>query len=169
MVSWAFMPLISTIMSSRVISVTPRLPLCALIRLLADENIGGAPVVDETGRPVGIVSKSDLIFDDYDVICTCDRTEVSSTGKGRVHWQKVAGSRVSEHGELFDGRNFATSTVADVMTSNPLVVLPTATISETSELMVKRRIHRVPVVDENAQLVGMVTTFDITRWVARGA
>ena len=55
------------------------------------------------------------------------------------------------------------------MTTSAIAVLPTATIRETSELMVRHRIHRVPVVDHTDAMVGIVTTFDITRWVARGA
>ncbi len=150
---------ISTIMTSPVISVRPELPLYDLIRVLVDRNIGGVPVIDDTGTPIGMVSRSDLIFDDYDT---------AAAREGLVRWAKIAGRKVEDDPSLFDERNLATGTVADVMTTSALAVRPSTPIRDTAELMIKHRIHRVPVVDQHAKLVGIVTTFDLARWVARG-
>lgn len=59
-------------------------------------------------------------------------------------------------------------TVADVMTFAPVSVPLTASVQEASALMVSHHVHRLTVVDAHARLVGIVTTFDITRWVAAG-
>jgi predicted transcriptional regulator len=52
---------IAAIMTTRVVCVGPRLPVVALEALFLERGISGAPVVDELGRPIGIVSKTDLV------------------------------------------------------------------------------------------------------------
>ena len=149
------MTTISSIMTARVTTVAPDLPLYDLICLLLDHNVGGAPVVDAHGRAIGMVSKSDLIWEDH------DWAESQRTEGQRQPWRLAAGE-----GGLFDDRALTGRTVADVMTSRAVSVLPTATIPEAARLMAQNRIHRLPVVDPVGVLVGIVTTFDITRWVA---
>jgi CBS domain-containing protein len=52
---------VSAIMTEHVICVHPDLPLDELASVLLENGIGGAPVVDVAGRPVGIASKTDLL------------------------------------------------------------------------------------------------------------
>lgn len=51
---------ISTIMTTEVVSLAPETPLVDAARLLVERSIGGAPVVDENGSPLGFLSKTDL-------------------------------------------------------------------------------------------------------------
>ena len=152
------MTTVATIMTTRVTTVGPELPLYDLICLLVDKNVNGAPVIDHLGRAVGMVSKSDLIWEDHDW---------AESRQTMVSWKKIAGRRVAEDAELMEERNLGGRTVADVMTSGALCILPTASIKDASRLMISNRVHRLPVVDENEKLVGIVTTYDITRWVAQ--
>ncbi len=152
------MACVSTIMTSRVTTVGADLPLYDLICLLVDKNVGGLPVIDAAGRAIGMVSQSDLIWEDHD---WAESRTTRSAGR------KIAGRQVAEDAELLDERNLGSRTVADVMTSGALFVLPTASIEVASRLMVSNRVHRLPVVDEQELLVGIVTTWDITRWVAQ--
>lgn len=152
------MTTVASIMSTRVTTVPVDLPLYELICLLVDKNVGGAPVVDGLGRAIGMVSRSDLIWEDHDW---------AETRRLVLSWKGIAGRRVVEDDGLFDERNLAAQTVADVMTSGALSVLPSTTVQDASRLMISNRVHRLPVVDENEILVGIVTTYDITRWVAR--
>src|SRR4051812_24557541 len=57
---------VGDIMSRRVVATRPEMPIESLILLLVDEAIGAVPVVDAENRPIGMVSKSDLVFDDYE-------------------------------------------------------------------------------------------------------
>jgi CBS domain-containing protein len=148
---------VSSIMTSDVITVRPELPLNKLISLLVDENISGVPVVDGGGIPIGMVSKSDLVSEEYD---WADLREEAQKSRRR------AGILLGEGPEPVDERSLDRRTVGDVMTSAALSVLPTASIREASALMVNHHVHRLTVVDESDRLVGIVTTFDITRWVA---
>ncbi len=150
---------VSSIMTRNVITVGPELPLDKLISLLVDQNISGVPVVDARGLPIGMVSKSDLVSEEYD---WADLREEAHNSR------RLAGLLVGEEPEPPDARNFVRRTVADVMTNAALSILPTATVREASALMVSHHVHRLTVIDQSARLVGIVTTFDVTRWVAAG-
>ena len=52
---------LATVMTGDVICVRPGLAIDTLAALFIDRGIAGAPVVDETGRAIGVVSKSDLV------------------------------------------------------------------------------------------------------------
>ena len=49
------------VMQTYLISVNPETPLLEVHRLFVDEEINGAPVVDETGRLLGVISSVDLL------------------------------------------------------------------------------------------------------------
>ena len=49
------------VMQTYLISVNPETPLLEVHRLFVDEEINGAPVVDETGRLLGVISSADLL------------------------------------------------------------------------------------------------------------
>jgi len=52
---------ISDVMQKGVVSVSPELPIAELETFLSSEEIGGAPVIDNTGKLVGVVSQTDII------------------------------------------------------------------------------------------------------------
>lgn len=52
---------ISAVMTRRVICFAAETPVAEVARVLVDQDIGGAPVVGPDGRPVGVVSRADLI------------------------------------------------------------------------------------------------------------
>jgi CBS domain-containing protein len=59
------------------------------------------------------------------------------------------------------------STVAEVMTKDLVTIHPEQTVQEAARLMMQKEVHRLPVVDQNKALVGIVTRGDIVRAMAR--
>src|ERR1043165_7366720 len=57
---------VAEIMTEAPICVRPEMTLDRLLPLLVVENIGGVPVVDAHGRPLGMVSKTDLLSEEAD-------------------------------------------------------------------------------------------------------
>ena len=75
----------------------------------------------------------------------------------------VTRSDVLEEDELnLDGE----VTAAELMRRSPLTVYPTTPIAEAARLMARQRVHHLLVVDGSGRLVGMVSSFDVVRWVA---
>lgn len=54
--------------------------------------------------------------------------------------------------------------VSQVMTSNPLTILPSTTVQEAMRIVTEKRFRHLPVV-ENGQLLGVISIGDLTRWV----
>ncbi len=66
-----------------------------------------------------------------------------------------------------DARNFALLTVADIMMPIAFTLGEHASLSQAAGLMAAEGIHRVPVVDEAGKILGILSSLDILRWLAR--
>ena len=142
------------VMQTYLISVNPETPLLEVHRLFVDEEINGAPVVDETGRLLGVISSVDLlraVEEEHDAASADssylqDFLEVSGPD-----WQEGPGDFQDRLGER---------TVSDAMTRGGITVAPETTVSDVAATLLKHRIHRVFVVDGD-QLCGVISTFDL--------
>ncbi|AWB23404.1 CBS domain-containing protein [Methylobacterium currus] len=144
------------IMHRDLVTVTPETPLGTIARLLVEKRFGAVPVTDETGRLVGLVSEADLLH-----------REELGTERRRNRWldafasiETLANAYRSAHGQL----------ARDVMATSLVTAAPDAPLIEIVELMERRHIRRVPIVeagpDGNERLVGMVTRGDLVRALA---
>jgi CBS domain-containing protein len=137
--------------------MTPE-PLCVngattireLARVFEENEISGAPVVDQEGRVIGVVSKTDLIrrcAEGTDEIPPAYLFEVlSDQGSEDSFSEAIAEPSVC---------------VEDFMTDDPVVVPPGAPASFIARKMVEHRIHRIIVVDEERFPLGIITTLDL--------
>ena len=118
------------------------------IKLFAEAQVSGAPVVED-GRLVGIITEGDLIFQD---------AEVRSPGFLDILGGIVPLGDTEEYRR--EALKSAGVTVGEVMTDDPVTVLPDATLAETATVMAERRKKILPVV-EGDRLVGVITRMDI--------
>lgn len=142
------------VMVTSVITVKPDTSIQEVARTFVDRHISGAPVLDDQGRLVGIVSEGDLLH----------RRE-AGTEKTRswwLHWltrrETLAGDYVKEHALH----------VVDVMTRDVITAAPEAPLRQIARLLEKNRIKRVPIV-ENGKVVGIVSRANLVQAVASAA
>jgi len=172
------------IMQPRVVTVDVGATARDLARILADEQISGAPVVDGSGALVGVVSATDLVrlaAEDTEVRLVSSalrepRSEGASdpedddyTGPDPYGFFLPEDTPFSEGALLADvpeSRLDATG-VEDIMTPVSFTVSPGDPVEELCAFLVRGRIHRAVVV-ENGDLVGIVTSADVLRAVAEG-
>ena len=135
---------VSKIMSRDVISVRSGTSLDSVIEMMLARGLSRVPVVDEQYRPLGIVSKTDVVEDAHD---RGDDGEASRDASGfHVHTE---------------------GTIADEVMSRTLITVPEdASVSRVAELMVSRHVHGVPVVAKDGELVGFVSTMDVLAWLS---
>lgn len=146
---------VADVMSNNPISVKPEMPLKEAIKILAEQRISGLPVVNEDEKLVGIVSETDLMWQESGVtpppyIMLLDSViflENPSRYEKQIH--KALGE-----------------TVEEVMTKDPLTTTPEKSLSAAAKLMHDRDIHRLPVLDENDKVIGIITRGDIIRAMA---
>jgi CBS domain-containing protein len=154
------------VMSRRVATLSPAEPIESALRTFTEARISGAPVVDEEGRIVGILSLSD--------IARSERLDDDSFREQEPAYD-LAGPLDEEGDEDFDPSEIfflkeeysagGGITVADRMTREVVCVGPETSLEQLSEVMVSQRIHRV-LVTRDSELLGVVSSFDVVRAVA---
>jgi CBS domain-containing protein len=139
------------IMTRSVVTVVPDTSIVDAANLMLQRHVSGLPVVDATGRLVGIVSEGDFIR----------RSEIGTQRK-RGRWLKfilgpgkAASDFVHEHGRR----------VAEVMTKDPLTITEDTALAEIVDLMEKNNVKRLPVVRAD-RIVGIVSRANLLQAVA---
>ncbi|GEJ59119.1 DUF190 domain-containing protein [Anaeromyxobacter diazotrophicus] len=139
------------VMSREVASVAPSAPLPEVVELMLRKTYRAVPVVEQ-GRPVGIITNGDLVH----------------RGGLGVRLDLLRRLERPELREVLEPLSRQGLTAAEVMTSGPVTVGELASLPAAAELMVRRRLKRLPVVDDRGALVGMVSRLDLLRRAGGG-
>lgn len=139
------------VMSRDVASATPTTPVREVVELVLGKSYRAVPVVEE-GRPVGLITNGDLVHRGglgvrLDLLRSLDKPELHDVLE-----------RLARQGQ----------SARDVMTADPVTVGAGAPLTAAAELMVRRRLKRLPVVDARGDLVGVVSRLDLLRTVGAG-
>jgi CBS-domain-containing membrane protein len=138
-------------MVSDVITVKPDDTVQEVAGLLLVNRISAVPVVDDSGKIVGIVSEGDLL-----------RRGENSTEHERPWWLKLLMGRELLAAEFIKeyGRE-----VADVMTREVISAEPDTPVADIATLLERHRIKRVPIV-QNGKIVGIVSRANLIQALA---
>ena len=139
------------IMTREVVTLSPEMDILEATRMLLDNQINGAPVVDSAGRLVGILCQSDLIAQQKRLPLPSLFTFLD--GLIPLSSTKQLEKEVSK---------IAATTVAQAMTGNPVTVSPETGIEALAGLMVDNSFHTLPVVVDG-KLVGIVGKEDVLK------
>jgi CBS domain-containing protein len=138
------------IMTTDVLTFGPDDGVEQAMRALLERNIDAAPIVDEKGAVVGVLSNGDLIVQESELHFPTVMTFLGGTFEiGHKHFEE----------EL---RRALGSKVSDVMSSDPLVCNDDDTIEHAATLMHEHDVSRLPVVHDG-KLVGIVSRNDVLR------
>ncbi len=141
---------IKDIMTKDVITVTmdDNVEKCA--SLLIKHNLSGLPVLDESGKLVGIVTEGDLI-------------RRASRIKGPAVLEVLGGLIYLDSPKKFmdELKNSMGQKAGDIMTKKVVTIDPDQTIEEGATLLVEKKVKRLPVIDKKGELVGIVSRRDI--------
>ena len=142
------------IMSSSVITVKMGTSIAEVAELFHDNSIGGAPVVDDEGKLVGIITESDLIDQNKKlhiptVVAIFDAVVyLESLRKFEEELRKMTGNKVK-----------------DLCSTDVVTVDADTPVNEIASIMADSHFHTIPVLD-NALLVGVVGKDDIVKTMA---
>jgi CBS domain-containing protein len=125
------------------------------VAFLTDKGFSAAPVIDKAGRPVGVLSRADIIV--------YDREKVEYVEPVPEYYEK--GTLVAPTGEsLKDGFQVEKADcvrVRDIMTPVVFAVTPEAPARKVVEDMLRLKVHRLFVVGGDGVLVGVISTLDV--------
>ena len=148
---------IKDIMTKQVITVGEDDTVEKCANLLITHNLSGLPVIDEGGKVKGIVTEGDLI-------------KRVSRMEGPAALEVLGGIFYLESPKKFmDGIKRSMANIArDIMTEDVITVSPDKTIEDAATLLVRKNIKRLPVVNKEGNLVGIVSRKDIMKYLFNG-
>jgi CBS domain-containing protein len=132
---------LGAIMSRDLVCATPDLDIAAVVGLMIQRHVGCIPVVDARGRPMGVLTKYDVVE------------------------QLEAAMRAADGGFPLPS-DLTAQTADDVMMPLALTLSEHATVTDAAKLMTCEDTHHVLVVDRDRKLVGVVSSKDVVRWLA---
>jgi CBS domain-containing protein len=119
---------VTDIMTRNVTCAARDLRVEQLVKLMVHNHIGCLPVIDDLGRPIGMVTKLDLV--------------------------EQLGVRDRE-------------TATEIMMPLAMTLGDHATVAHAARMMADEDVHHVPIVDNEGRLIGIVSSMDIVRWLAK--
>ncbi|MFF4578504.1 CBS domain-containing protein [Streptomyces sp. NPDC001389] len=131
---------VADLMSDEVVSAAPGTAVKDIVKLLAQYDISGIPVLDDEDRVMGVISQTDVLA-------------------------RAAPLSAGAPGHDEDGEQ--PPTAASIMSSPAVTVRAEETAADAARLMTRRGIERLPVVDVEDRLVGIVTRRDLLRMFLR--
>jgi CBS domain-containing protein len=124
---------------------------------LRDNKISGAPIVDEENKVIGIISEGDIIR-----LLEVHSPKINLILPAPLDLIELPIRMKYEFDEIAEDMERASSVIiGDIMTKNVFKVHENESISDAAQLMDSKSVNRLPVVDDNGKLVGIVTRGDI--------
>lgn len=142
--------LVREVMTTDVVTVSIGDSVETCAKLLQEHNISGLPVLDEAGRVAGVVTEGDLIR---------RASRVKAPG-----YLEILGGLIylgSPKKFVEELQRAMSLEAGQLMSKNVIFIGPEDTVEKAATLMVEKRISRLPVVDEQQKLIGIVSRRDI--------
>jgi CBS domain-containing protein len=136
--------IVKDVMTADVISVREDTSFEAIAAALRQRRVSAVPVLDESSRVIGVVSESDLLAK---LAFGVDDDEGPGVIAGIRHHRQLAKARAI--------------TAADLMTSPPITASPHDSVEQAARLMYARNVKRLPVIDADGRLTGIVSRADV--------
>jgi CBS domain-containing protein len=142
---------VKDIMTTELVTVSPQTEIAGAAKILLEKRINGLPVLDDSGKLVGILCQSDLVAQQKRIpipsVYTLLDSFIPLTSLKRIdkEVQKIAALRVEQ-----------------AMTPDPVTVTPETDIEDVARLMVDKKYHTLPVV-AGGKLVGVVGKEDVLK------
>jgi len=141
--------LVQEVMTKEIIAVQKYESVLHVADILSEKNISGLPVVDKGNRVIGIITQADIL---------------SVVGIRKEHTLKDLLKHML--GEPLPEKKVG-DIVADIMASPAVTIKPNASIAVAAQILDEKRIRRLPVVDDNNVLIGLISRADILKAVIK--
>lgn len=147
---------IKNIMTEDVVTVKEEDTLEKVAKLLSEKHLSGLPVLDEEGKLSGIITEGDLI-------------RRSAKVPTPAYLELLGGIIYLDNPNKFfeDVKKAMGLIVKEVMTREVKTIGPEETVEEAANVLVHQKIKRLPVLDEEGNLIGIVARRDIMEHLFR--
>ena len=141
---------VKDLMTTDVVTIGSEGSLKDVAKILAERRISGVPVVDAERRVLGVVSEADILY---------KAKGPDEKAGGFLGWLLLEGVEADA--------KLTARTAGEAMTTPVISVGPERAVAEAAAKMVEYGVNRLPVVDDEGKLVGLVSRADIVRAFTR--
>ncbi|MFF4737073.1 CBS domain-containing protein [Streptomyces sp. NPDC001262] len=134
---------VGDVMTQTVVAVSRSAAYKEIVKTLAQWKVSAVPVVEGEGRVVGMVSEADLL--------------------PKQQYKDRDPSRIEQLRHLDDLVKAGAGTAGELMSTPAVTLRGSATLAEAARLMARKGVKRLPVVDEDGRLAGIVSRSDLLR------
>jgi CBS domain-containing protein len=135
-------PTVTTVMTTEVVTAKPATPFKELVELLGSKGFSALAVVDDEGRPVGVVSEADLLPKEEFVGAEAPTLFANRARKHR--WNQAQGV-----------------TAQEVMSTPVVTIAPDERVSTAARQLAESGMRRLFVIDSDGVLIGVVARRDL--------
>lgn len=150
MSSQLYKRLAKDVMCRDVVTVNARDTVHDALEVMIENKVSALPVLDHDGRCVGILSTHDFV----DVTYELDEGLMALEHESELWWGTYV-RNLSQH--------VGQQNVMDLMTEDVVSVGPETLLVQAASDMLRERVHRLPVVDEQGRLLGIISMSDVLR------
>ncbi|KQX67361.1 MULTISPECIES: CBS domain-containing protein [unclassified Streptomyces] len=135
--------IVSDVMTRAVIAVGRDAPFKDIVRLMERWKLSALPVLEGEGRVIGVLSEADLL--------------------PKEEFREGVPDRFTQRERLSDLAKAGALTAEDAMSSPAVTVHGTTTLAEAARIMARRNVKRLPVIDGEGKLEGVVSRSDLLK------
>jgi len=146
------------LMSENPISLHRDATVYEAIALLVDRDFDAAPVIDENGQPIGVVTVTDILVHDRAYSNYLRSGDVVSHGNARDSVETHSGDLGLVVADC--------TTVEQIMTPGVFAVQKDTKTTDVVRRMLELKVHHLFVADNMGVLIGVISTCDILRHLA---
>jgi CBS domain-containing protein len=134
-----------------------------IAQILRENKISGAPIVDKDNKVIGIVSEGDIMR-----LLEVHSPRINLILPSPLDWIELPIRMKYEFDEIAEDMNRAASVhISEIMTKKVITTKEEDDISDAAQLMDTHSVNRLPVVDDEGKLIGIVTRGDIISALVR--
>lgn len=141
---------VSDVMNSPVMTISESATMSDAARIIAENDVTGLPVIDVTGRCVGILSTTDFAMREHRKSSVDENLDFG--------WQR---SVEGGNNEPFHIETIAEDRVGEHMSPAVQTVNETASLVNAARIMCREHIHRLLIIDQDERPVGMISSLDL--------
>jgi len=136
------------VMTKDVAFVVRETPLKEVARIMASRGISGVPVLESDSTVAGVISEKDFLAAMGAGVATRVMEVVAQCLGGKACLAAPSRAKSAE----------------DIMNKPAVTVGRDTPVMEVADILIKNRINRVPVVDSEGRMVGIISRADVVRW-----
>jgi CBS domain-containing protein len=144
------MPCVKDFMTPNPVVIQTTASVETAVKLMEEHQISGLPVINDQNQVIGILSEGDLLVRESPLQPPLYMTLLGSI----IYFE----SPMQFHQHIKKSLGLL---VQDIMTAKPITIAPQAALSDAAHLMLEKKVNRLPVVDDNQTLVGIITRHDL--------